>query len=111
MCQPTTRHSRRIQVKSDIKYLHHSQLGGGGGAGGSVGWHWKLSSEQRAPEEEEKRRLYEERIRDAVMGSLTPLVFSAYGGMGKSSQIFYKRLSSIISDKRGESYSTVIAWI
>ena len=62
-------------------------------------------------QEREKRRVYEERIRDVEMGSFTPLVFSAYGGMGKSSQIFYKRLSSIISDKRGESYSTVITWI
>ena len=35
--------------------------------------------------EAEKRRAYEERIREVEHGSFTPLVFSSSGGMGKAS--------------------------
>ena len=40
----------------------------------------------------EKRRLYEERIREIEHGSFTPLVFSCSGGMGPLATIVYRRL-------------------
>jgi hypothetical protein len=42
--------------------------------------------------EKEKRRMYDQRIREVEHGSFTPLVFSACGGMGPSTTIAYKRL-------------------
>ena len=38
----------------------------------------------------EKRRMYEERIREIEHGSFTPLVFSCSGGMGPLVTIVYK---------------------
>ena len=42
--------------------------------------------------EKEKRRKYEQRIRDVEMGCFTPLVFSTFGGMSTICNIFFKRL-------------------
>ena len=35
----------------------------------------------------------------------------AYGGMGRECQVFYKRLSSMLAEKRDDSYSQVASWI
>ena len=37
--------------------------------------------------EGEKRRAYEERVREVERGSFTPLVFSSLGGMGKAATL------------------------
>ena len=60
---------------------------------------------------EEKRRKYEERIREVEHGTFTPLVFSATGGMGTTTEIFYKRLASLISEKNNQDYATTMGWI
>ena len=52
-----------------------------------------------------QRRSYKERICDVDMGSFTPLVFTTFGGLSKSCETVYKRLASLIGDKRGESYT------
>ena len=44
-------------------------------------------------------------------GTFTPLVFSVHGGMGQECRMFYKRLSSLLSEKRGENYSMVASWV
>ena len=59
----------------------------------------------------EKRRHYEERIRNIDHGSFTPLVFSTSGGIGPTANTFYKRLASLLSDKRQKSYADVLCWI
>ncbi len=46
----------------------------------------------------EKKRCYEERIREIEHGSFTPLVLSAAGGVGPAATIVYKR--SLISEKQ-----------
>ncbi len=51
----------------------------------------------------EKKRCYEERIREIEHGSFTPLVLSAAGGIGPAATIVYKRLASLISEKQGSS--------
>ena len=61
--------------------------------------------------EREKRRMYEERIREVEHGSFTPLVFAATGGMGIAAEIFYKRLASLISERNDQPYGTTMAWI
>jgi len=45
--------------------------------------------------EAEKRRAYEECIREVEHGSFTSLVFSSSGGMGKASTTTYKHLAHL----------------
>ena len=61
--------------------------------------------------EQEKRRHYDQRVREIEHGSFTPLVFSTTGGMSRGTTTFYKRLAAMISEKRNEKYSTIISWI
>jgi hypothetical protein len=61
--------------------------------------------------EREKKRAYEQRIREIERGSFTPLVLSATGGMGPAALIFYKKLAAMISMKRGHTYQKVVTWI
>ena len=61
--------------------------------------------------EREKRRMYDQCIREVEHGSFTPLVFSASGGMGPSTTIAYKRLAALLATKRGQSYSLVMRWL
>ncbi len=61
--------------------------------------------------EREKQRMYEQRVHEVELGSFTPLVFSTSGGMAKSTTIAYKRLASMLADKRDQPYSTVMAWL
>ena len=42
----------------------------------------------------EKKRAYEEHVREIEHGSFSPLVFSAAGGMGTIATVVYKRLAS-----------------
>ena len=58
-----------------------------------------------------KRRGYEQRIIEIEQGSFTPVIFSTSGGMGKSAEIFYKCLASMIAEKRRQSYQSVIQWM
>jgi hypothetical protein len=61
--------------------------------------------------EKMKRRQYEQRINEVEMGSFTPVIFSATGGMGKAATIFYQRLAHMVSERRNESYSSTISWM
>ena len=61
--------------------------------------------------EVEKKRIYEQRIREVEHTSFTPLVFSATGGMAKQATTFYKRLASMLADKWGQTYSATLCWL
>ena len=61
--------------------------------------------------EKEKRRSYEQRIREVEHGSFTPLMFSTSGGMGDLAATAYKRLASLLSSKHEQPYSTVMTWL
>ena len=61
--------------------------------------------------EQEKKRQYEQRIREVEHGTFTPLVLSSTGGMGKAATVFYKRLASMLSEKRGIPYSKAMGWL
>ena len=62
-------------------------------------------------QEREKRTNYEQRIREVELASFTPLVFSTSGGMGKSTSVTHKRLASLLSIKRNQPYSLMLAWL
>ena len=53
----------------------------------------------------EKKRVYEERVREIEHGSFSPLFFSAAGGMGSIATIVYKKLASLLAEKQGRAYS------
>jgi hypothetical protein len=61
--------------------------------------------------EQEKRRRYEERIRQVEHGSFTPLTFTTAGGIGPAATIFFKRLASTLADRHKKPYSQVICLI
>ena len=61
--------------------------------------------------ENQKKRAYEQRVREVERGSFTPLVMSLTGGLGNAASVCYKRLASLISAKRDISYSCTMAWI
>ena len=52
--------------------------------------------------EQEKKRTYDERVREVEHGSFSPLVFSTSGGMGA---VVYWRLASMMAEKRNEAFS------
>ena len=61
--------------------------------------------------EMEKRRAYDERIREIEQGSFSPLVFSTSGGMAPTANVVYKRIASMISSKHNKPYSRTMHWI
>ena len=72
--------------------------------------HGSLASVYRRHEQEKKRQ-YEQRVQDVEHATFTPLVMSTSGGMGKAATTFYKRLASMLSEKRDVSYGKTINWI
>ena len=50
--------------------------------------------------ENEKKRLYSERVLDIEHGTFTPLVFTTTGGMGKECLKYYSRLAQLIAIKK-----------
>ena len=62
---------------------------------------------------QEKRRQYEQRVCEIEHAIFTTLVMSATGGMGRAATTFYKRLASMISEKRNTEYSNsqTVNWI
>ena len=61
--------------------------------------------------ENEKRRSYQQRILEVEHGSFTLLVFSATGGMGPAARVTYRRLASLLAEKRSLPYHQVITWL
>ena len=58
--------------------------------------------------ENEKMRKYNDRIIQIEKGSFVPLVFSTNGTMGEQCEKLNKHLAKMISEKKGEKYSTVM---
>ena len=59
----------------------------------------------------EKKRCYEQRIREIEHGSFSPLVFSTSGGMGPTATTVYKRIASMMAQKQDKPYSRSLHWI
>ena len=58
-----------------------------------------------------KIRAYEQRVREVEHGSFTPLIMSLTGGCGNAANICYKRLASMLTEKRDQPYSITLAWM
>ena len=56
--------------------------------------------------ENEKKRAYEQRVREIEHGSFTPLVLSLTGDMGKAATVCYKRLASMIAQNGNRHIAT-----
>ena len=61
--------------------------------------------------QEEKRRAYEQSVRDIEHASFVPAVFATTGGMSRHCNALYKRVACLLADKTSEPYSTVMAWV
>ena len=61
--------------------------------------------------EREKKKAYEQRVREVEHSTFTPVVLSATGGMGNEETIFYKRLASLLAEKWDTPYSTTLNWL
>ena len=60
---------------------------------------------------QDKRRDYEDRVRNVERGTFTPLVFSATGGAGPAATTFLKRLADKVAEKRNSSYAHTVGWL
>ena len=58
-----------------------------------------------------KKRLYNERIINVEHGTLTPLVFTCFGGMSVECCHFYNRMADKLSEKRDISVSKARTWV
>ena len=61
--------------------------------------------------EKEKKRAYEQRVREVEHASFVPLVMSATGGLAKEATNFYKRLASLLAEKWDQQYSSTLYWL
>ena len=75
-------------------------------------------SNRRAPlssvyrkHKQEKRRQYDQRVREIEHATFTPLVLSTSGGMGRAATTFYKRLAAMLAEKRDVPYAVTLNWI
>ena len=59
--------------------------------------------------EDEKKRLYANRVLEVERGTFTPLLFTTTRGMADECNCFHSRLVELISIKKGEEYSTTIS--
>jgi len=62
--------------------------------------------------EHDQWQMHEQCVRDVEMGSITPLVFFTFGGMGSLATIAYKQLASVpLAAMRNQSYGSLLSWI
>ena len=61
--------------------------------------------------ENQKKRMYNDRIINVEKSTFTPLVFTTTGGMGTECSRMNKRLAELISEKKGEKYAHVMQYI
>ena len=61
--------------------------------------------------EQEKRRQYDERVREVEHATFTPLFLSTTGSMGRAATTFFKRLASMVAEKRDLPYAVTLNWM
>ena len=61
--------------------------------------------------ENSKKRLYAERVLHVEHGTLTPLVFTCFGGMSIECGHFYNRMADKLGEKRNISKSQARTWV
>ena len=58
--------------------------------------------------EKEKKRKYLKRVLNVEKGSFAPVVFSTFGGCGPEADRLHKRIATLLSRKKKESYADVL---
>ena len=58
-----------------------------------------------------KKKNYNERILEVEHGSFTPIVMSAYGGIGKEGNKFFNRLAELLAEKKNQQLPVMASWI
>ena len=61
--------------------------------------------------ENEKKREYEQRILNVEHASFSPIVMSCTGGFGRIATNTYKRLASLLAEKRNQAYGPTMCWL
>ena len=61
--------------------------------------------------ERKKKAEYGRRVREIEHGCFTPLIFTTSGGIAPEATVTFKRLASLIAEKKKETYSSVMGWI
>ena len=61
--------------------------------------------------EREKRQAYDKRVREVERACFTPLVFAATGGMGPAATTVFRKLASMLAEKRNINYSRCLFWL
>ena len=61
--------------------------------------------------ENQKKRMYNDRILNVEKATFSPLVFTTTGGMGPECARMNKRIAELISEKKGEKYGQVMQYI
>jgi len=56
----------------------------------------------------DKRRKYDQRICEVERGTFSPFIFSCCGGMGPAPTVVFKRIATLISEKRCHPYCQVL---
>ena len=64
-----------------------------------------------AAHENEKKRVYNERILEVEKSSFTPIVFSTTGTMGREAERFYRRLAVLLSGKTKQTIPDAVRYI
>ena len=62
-------------------------------------------------QENEKKRKYNQKVKDVEMGTFTPLVFGTNGVMGLDCRNFLRTLANKLSTKNNKPYASVISWL
>ena len=61
--------------------------------------------------EQDKRRSYKHKVREVEHGCFSPLVFSTSGSLGPTVTVVYKRIASLIAEKKEQPYSLTLFWL
>ena len=59
--------------------------------------------------ENEKKRLYTQRVMDVEQRTFTPLAFTTIGGMREECKRYHDRLAELVAAKKEENYATTVS--
>ena len=61
--------------------------------------------------EQDKKGSYKHRVKEVEHGCISPLVLSTSGGLVPTAMVVYKRIASIIAEKKEQPYSLTLFWL
>ena len=61
--------------------------------------------------ENEKKRMYNQRVIEIEHGYFSPLVFTPYGGTGREAERFMTELAQKLAERKNMTYNTIIHWL